>query len=151
MTRFRIGITTNLKAFRCSSCFITGAGAGVAAAGAASPEESAAVPVGLGGGGLLVRGLVLSDSISASRFDANCAMSLPLTSGSRERPNCAGRPVTFSEVWMETSVLPATSAGVRVACTCADAVPAPRVSLPVASIAIVWFAWSLSVNLAVPL
>src|SRR5580692_5172414 len=52
---------------------------------------------------------------------------------------------------MATSVLPATSPCVRVACTFADAVPAPRVSLPVASIEILWLAWSLSVNFAVPL
>jgi hypothetical protein len=78
-------------------------------------------------------------------------MSLPLTSGSRERPNWAGRPVTFSEVWIDTSVLPVSSAGLRAACTFAEAVPAPLVSLPLASIARVRFSSSFSVNLAVPL
>ena len=52
---------------------------------------------------------------------------------------------------METSVWPAPSPGFRFACTVADAVPEPRVSLPVASIEMVRLAWSLSVNLAVPL
>jgi hypothetical protein len=52
---------------------------------------------------------------------------------------------------METIVWPSPSAGFRAACTVAAAVPAPRVSLPDASIAIVWLARSFSVNFAVPL
>jgi hypothetical protein len=52
---------------------------------------------------------------------------------------------------MDTVVWPSASAGFRLACTVAEAVPAPRVSLPVALMAIVWLAGSFSVNLAVPL
>ena len=59
--------------------------------------------------------------------------------------------MTFSDVWMDTVVWPSASSGFRLACTVAEAVPAPRVSLPVASMAIVWVAGSFSMNLAVPL
>ncbi len=52
---------------------------------------------------------------------------------------------------MATRVLPAASPGLRLAWTLAEAVPAPLVSLPAASMAIVWLASSFSVNLAVPL
>src|SRR5215472_5006782 len=161
MARFRTGTTTNLKAFRESSCFSWGAAAGLtvtgvaalvdpaarAAASALAPascavsvEASAAVPAA-----------PLSAEISAARFSANWAMSFPLISGSSERPNCAGRPVTFSDVWMVAVVDPGSSPGLRTALTEADAVPAPRVSLPEASSTMVWLAWSFWTNFAVPL
>jgi hypothetical protein len=52
---------------------------------------------------------------------------------------------------MATSVLPSVAPAVRTALTLAEAVPAPRVSLPDASIAIVRLSWSFSMNFAVPL
>ncbi len=55
-----------------------------------------------------------------------------------------------TDVWMSTNVCPGASSGLRLACTVADAVPVPRVSLLVASITTVWLAGSFSVNSAVP-
>jgi hypothetical protein len=158
MRRFRIGTTTNLNAFSDSSCLTTGA-AGLAATGAAAgtpAEASVGASLVSDAGASSVAGsatssVAVSAVIMASRFVANCWMSLPLTSGSRERPNWAGRPVTFSEVWIDTTVSAPVSPGLRVAATFAEAVPAPRVSLPLATIAIVRLSWSFSVNLAVPL
>ncbi len=110
MRRFRIGTTTNLNAFSDSSCLTTGA-AGLAAVGAArgpaGPGRRPRRPCPSGrASSPRARSLrpAVSAVIIASRFVANCWMSLPLTSGSRERPNWAGLPVTFSEVWIETSV-----------------------------------------------
>ena len=52
---------------------------------------------------------------------------------------------------MDTTVSAPVSPGLRIAVTFAEAVPAPRVSLPLASIAIVRLSWFFSMNLAVPL
>ncbi len=59
--------------------------------------------------------------------------------------------MTFSDVWMVAIVVPGSLPGVRTAFTNADAVPAPRVSLPEASSTMVWLAWSFSTNFAMPL
>jgi hypothetical protein len=64
------------------------------------------------------------------------------------RPNWAGRPVTFMAVWMSTLV--PVGSGASVAVTSAEAVPAPRVSLPEASSATRRASQLRSVNFAVP-
>ena len=110
----------NLTASRCSSC-LGGAGTGLAATAGAlvalvAPLARAlarGVRRGRGHVGRRCRGAVSpaeaqcrrdaaavaaagaiapSAAISAARLSANWAMSLPLISGSSERPNWAGRP-----------------------------------------------------------
>ena len=75
-------------------------------------------------------------------------MSLPPTSVITPRPNCAGLPVTFRLVCTVTCVL--SPSPVNSDRTEADAVPAPRVSLPDASSVTTPAALSRSVNLAFP-
>ena len=67
------------------------------------------------------------------------------------RPNWAGRPVTFIVVCMVTSVPDPDASGASEARTVADAVPAPRVSLPAASTTTTRVSGLRSVNFAVPL
>ncbi len=66
------------------------------------------------------------------------------------RPNWAGRPVTFIVVCMMTLVASPDGSGSRDARTVAEAVPAPRVSLPEASTTTNLASGSRSVNFAVP-
>ncbi len=66
------------------------------------------------------------------------------------RPNWAGRPVMFIVVCMLTAVAWPADSGTREAWTVAEAVPAPRVSLPDASSTMTWASPSRSVNFAVP-
>ena len=91
-----------------------------------------------------------SPAISLARFAANWSTSLPPTSTITPRPNCAGRPVTFIVVCMVTRVPYPEASGSREARTVADAVPAPRVSLPEASTTTTRVSASRSVNVAVP-
>ena len=100
--------------------------------------------------GLLPPGAV-SSVISWRRFWANCSTSLPPTSTITPRPNWAGRPVTFIVVCMVALVASPPDSGSSVARTVAEAVPAPRVSLPEASSTITLASGSRSVNFAVPL
>ena len=84
----------------------------------------------------------------SARLLAKTPISLALTSAITPRPNWAGRPVTFSEVWTVTSVWsPSPCSSER---TVAAAVPAPRVSLPDASKVTTPASRSRSVNRAVP-
>ncbi len=92
----------------------------------------------------------VSPAIRWLRFVANCPTSLPPTSTMTPRPNWAGRPVTFIVVCMVTWVPLPEASGASDARTVADAVPAPRVSLPEASISTMWASGSRSVNFAVP-
>ena len=91
-----------------------------------------------------------SPDISWARFSANFSTSLPPTSTITPRPNWAGRPVTFIVVCMVTLVASPDASGSSDARTVAEAVPAPRVSLPDASITTTWAAGSRSMNFAVP-
>ena len=76
-------------------------------------------------------GAALSAVSMLARLAAKMPISLPLTSDITPRPNCAGLPVTFSEVCTMTWVSsPSPCNSER---TVADAVPAPRVSFPAAS------------------
>jgi hypothetical protein len=68
----------------------------------------------------------------SARQTANWPINFPLTSASMPRPNCAGRPVTFSSVTTSTRVPPSVSCNVLV--TVAAAVPALWLSCPDASI-----------------
>jgi hypothetical protein len=79
----------------------------------------------------------------------NLSISRPATSDITPRPNWAGRPVTFSEVCTTTRVWSPLSSSR--ACTVADAVPAPLVSLPAACITIDRACGSFSVKVALPL
>ena len=92
----------------------------------------------------------LSSVISWRRFWANCSTSLPPTSTITPRPNWAGRPVTFIVVCMVALVPSPPGSGSSIARTVAEAVPAPRVSLPEASSRITLASGSRSVNFAVP-
>ena len=109
------------------------------AAGAGAPSvggRAAAVVAGRGtAGGCGAAGwrrLAAGSAASmAARLSAKMPMSLPPTSARTPRPNWAGLPVTFSVVCTMTSVWsPSAFSSDR---TEADAVPAPRVSLPDAS------------------
>ena len=91
-----------------------------------------------------------SSAISWRRFWANCSTSLLPTSIITPRPNWAGRPVTFIVVCMLAVVPSPPDSGSSVARTVAEAVPAPRVSLPEASSKITLASGSRSVNFAVP-
>jgi len=108
-----------------------GRGQGLAAAGPAFAGRVGRRPVSLGGGGLLGGKPCCPEAISALQVrrelrDELCRLPRAAANGR----NCAGRPVTFSEVWMATSVLPVTSAGFSVACTFAGrGCRRPRVSL----------------------
>ena len=91
-----------------------------------------------------------SPVISWRRFWANCSTGLLPTSTITPRPNWAGRPVTFIVVCMLAVVPSPPDSGSSVARTVAEAVPAPRVSLPEASSKITLASGSRSVNFAVP-
>ena len=93
----------------------------------------------------------MSPVINWARFAANCSTSLPPTSTITPRPNWAGRPVTFIVVCMLTWVPDPEGSGTMEARTVADAVPAPRVSLPDASTTATRASGSRSMNFAVPL
>ena len=125
-----------LNAFSDSSCLTTGA-AGLAAAGRSAPARPAPGPAPaaasprprlVGRGSSVPRRQCPAGAVSAviiaSRFAANCGMSLPLTSGSRERPNWAAAGDVQRGVDGHHR-LAVPSPGVRVAVTLAEAVPAP--------------------------
>ena len=76
-------------------------------------------------------------------------MILPPTSAITPRPNWAGRPVTFIVVCTVTRVWPPPSSASH-EWTVAEAVPAPRVSLPDASSLMDRACSSRSVNRALP-
>ncbi len=86
--------------------------------------------------------------ISSDRHAANWSTSLPLTSASTPRPNCAGLPVTFRSVSTSTSVLSPLS--MRRQVISALAVPVPRVSLPLPSMTATCVASSLDTKDALP-
>ena len=89
-----------------------------------------------------------------ARLSANLSISREPTSVITPRPNCAGRPVTFSVVCSVTRVALAglePFSGRSAARTVAEAVPEPRISLPDASTRTERSASSRSLKVAVPL
>src|SRR5690606_4037838 len=86
---------------------------------------------------------------STPRFFANSPSKRPPTSEISPRPNCAGRPVTFSSLTTSPRVPPSASVSVTVADP--DAVPAPRTSLPAALITSFLACSSLSTYEPLPL
>ena len=81
-------------------------------------------------------------------LSAKIPTSLPLTSDSTPRPNCAALPVTFRLVRTVTWVW--SPSGTSSERTVADAVPEPRVSLPDASSVTTWASRFRSVKCALP-
>ena len=141
-------------------------GVSPAPAAAPAPASSAALGGATAGApvsaGALVAGIAaLATGASAAappascwaRLTANLSISREPTSAMTPRPNCAGRPVTFSVVCIVTRVdsSPEPFSGLSAARTVADAVPAPRISLPDASTRIDRSAASRSLNEAIPL
>jgi hypothetical protein len=98
-------------------------------AGAAALAEALAPPSGAGT-------VTAPEASCCARLSANLSIRREPTSVITPRPNCAGRPVTLSVVCSVTTVAPAglePFSGRSAARTVAEAVPAPRISLPDAS------------------
>ena len=146
----------------CAGAAVEVLAAGWAVAGAAAPDPASATALRrlapaswtpLSGAAPPASVLALASlppEISWPRFSANLSTSLPPTSTMTPRPNWAGRPVTFIVVCMMTLVASPDGSGSRDARTVAEAVPAPRVSLPEASTTTNLASGSRSVNFAVP-
>jgi hypothetical protein len=90
------------------------------------------------------------DSKSFSKQSTNWFRSLPDTSTSTPRPNCATFPVMVRSVTTLTAVAPSPSA-TNVAVINAEALPWPRVSRPSAFSTATWAESSFDWNVAFPL
>ena len=91
-----------------------------------------------------------SSSIMAARLSANWPMSLALTSAITPRPNWATLPLMVRLVSTVTLVV-SSSTAVSCAVITAEALPAPRVSRPLASSTARWLESSRSMKVATPL